>query len=142
SEWKEHSGKYIEQILPRVQSMEDENEAYQCLKLNLDLQTSHSDTLANAALEALQKRFGDQKDFNEQLRLCGLREKQDFQGAISKFELLNHMKVGNFVFHTAGWGVGEFVDISFLREQVSLEFDYVAGKKDFSFENAFRTLIP
>ncbi|GAB4193548.1 MAG: transcription elongation factor GreA [Simkaniaceae bacterium] len=142
SEWKEHFGKYIEQILPLVQSMEDENEAYQCLKLILDLQTSNSETLANAALEALQKRFGDQKDFNEKLRLCGLREKQDFQGAISKFELLNHMKVGNFVFHTAGWGVGEFVDVSFLREQVSLEFDYVAGKKDFSFENAFRTLIP
>ncbi len=142
SEWKEHFGKYIDQILPLILANENAEEKYQNLKLILDLQTSNSEKLAEAALDVLQQRFEEHKDFPEKLRICGLRDKQNFQGAISKFELLTHMKVGNFVFHTAGWGVGEFIDISFLREQVSLEFDYVAGKKDFSFENAFRTLIP
>ena len=52
------------------------------------------------------------------------------------------MKKGNFVYHSGGWGVGEIMDISSLREQVSIEFDYVSGIKDFSFENAFKVLTP
>ena len=59
---------------------------------------------------------------------------------ISNF--LNHLKEGNFVFHAGGWGVGEIIEVSFLSEQIRLEFDYVSGTKDLSFTNAFRTLIP
>lgn len=142
SEWKENFGKHVDQILPLIIPVQQEEEAYPCIRLIIDLQTSNTPELAELATSVLTDRYGEDKNFREKLRLCGLRDKKDFQGAISKFELLNHMKVGNFVFHTAGWGTGEFVDISFLCEQVKLDFDYLAGKKDLSFENAFRTLIP
>ena len=39
-------------------------------------------------------------------------------------------------------GVGEVMDVSILREQITLEFDYLTGYKEVSFSNAFRTLIP
>ena len=68
--------------------------------------------------------------------------KEKFQGAISSYELLTHMEKGNFVFHTGGWGVGEIWDISLVREQVTIEFDYIPGKKEISFTTAFKTLVP
>lgn len=142
SEWKENFGKHVDQILPLILPVQSEEDAYPCIRLILDLQTTNTPELAELAIAVLTKRYGEQKNFREKLRLCGLRDKKDFQGAISKFELLNHMKVGNFVFHTAGWGTGEFIDISFLCEQVRLDFDYLAGNKDLSFDNAFRTLVP
>jgi transcription elongation factor GreA-like protein/transcription elongation GreA/GreB family factor len=52
------------------------------------------------------------------------------------------MKKGRFVFHTGGWGAGQIFDVSLLREEVSVEFENVNGRKSLSFENAFKTLIP
>ena len=72
----------------------------------------------------------------------GVGGKEQLQGALSHYELLSHMAKGNFVFHTGGWGVGEIMDVSMIRQQLSVEFEYVPGKKDISFANAFNTLIP
>ncbi|MEX0961485.1 MAG: GreA/GreB family elongation factor [Simkaniaceae bacterium] len=139
---KDSFGRYVEHILPLWETIEDETLAHQVLCLIFDLQNTNTKELADFALDYLKKHFENEPLFLKKLRLVGLRDGVNFQGAISNFTLLNHMKKHNFVFHTGGWGVGEIMDISLLREQLSLEFDYVSGQKDFSFENAFNTLIP
>ena len=52
------------------------------------------------------------------------------------------MAKNNIVFHAGGWGTGEIVDVSFVREHLVIEFENVSGRKDISFANAFKTLIP
>ena len=141
SDIAEPFGRHVERILPLWKNLE-EPFAHEILKLILDIQTTNSEQLAELAMEDLKKHFEQMKNFQEKIRLVGLRGKEKFQGAISNFELLNHMDKGKFMFHTGGWGVGEVVEFSLLREQLSLEFDYVPGKKDLSFATAFKTLIP
>lgn len=135
-------GKYVEQILDLWEKIEDPEASHYILKLIFDLQTTDSRQLMDLAINYLEKCFEQEPRFVDNMRLIGLRDRNDCRGAISKYELLHHMNPGNFVYHTAGWGVGEIMDVSFLREQLSLEFDYVSGQKDFSFENAFKTLYP
>lgn len=135
-------GLYVENILPLWEKINDIELSRETFGLAFDLQTTNSPELATKAIEYLQERFGDDKDFAQKLKLVGLREQVDFQGAVRNFELLAHMKKGNFVYHSGGWGVGEIMDVSSLREQVSIEFDYVSGIKDFSFKNAFKVLVP
>ena len=36
----------------------------------------------------------------------------------------------------------EIMEVSLLREQLSIEFDYVPGRKDMSFKNVFSNLLP
>ena len=76
-------------------------------------------------------RHSHHKNFNDKIRLIGLRGKENFQGAISAFELLSHMEKGNFVFHTGGWGVGEIIDVLWC-EQTRYQFDYAPGQKQVS----------
>ncbi|MDN3507740.1 MAG: transcript cleavage factor, partial [Simkaniaceae bacterium] len=135
-------GKYVDQGLMIWGTLEKDEVSHTIFKLITDLQTTNEEKLADQIIEYIKEKFGSVEDFDQKIKLVGLREKQDFQGAVSNFELLCHLKVGNFVYHNSGWGVGEIMDVSFLREQISLEFDYVAGRKDLSFSNAFRTLIP
>lgn len=135
-------GRHIERIIPLWKNLDESPLSHEILKLILDVQTTNSDQLAELALEDLKKNFGESKNFQDKIRLVGLRGKDKFQGAISNFELLNHMDKKKFMFHTGGWGVGEVVEYSLVREQLSLEFDYVPGKKDLSFNTAFKTLIP
>lgn len=142
SDISEAFGRHIERILPLWKNLPDSPASHDILRLILDIQTTNSQQLADLALEDLTKHFGTSKHFIEKIRLVGLRSKDKFQGAISNFELLNHMDKGKYMFHTGGWGVGEVIEFSLLREQLSLEFDYVPGKKDISFATAFKTLIP
>jgi transcription elongation factor GreA-like protein/transcription elongation GreA/GreB family factor len=142
SHFAESFGRHVERILPLWKELADPLLAHKTLKLILDLQTTNGEYLRELAYEDLKSHYGDKKDFNEKMRLIGLKTKEQFQGCISHFELLNHMEKGYFVFHTGGWGVGEIIDVSLLREELSLEFDYVSGKKEISFTNAFKTLIP
>lgn len=135
-------GVHVERVIPLWRELTDREEAYNVLRLVLDLQTSQSETLADLALEHLTERFGEDPLFAEKLRLVGLRNKEIFQGAIRNFELLTHLKPQNFVFHTAGWGTGEITDVSLIREEVSIEFEYVVGIQHFSFSKAFKTLLP
>jgi transcription elongation factor GreA-like protein/transcription elongation GreA/GreB family factor len=142
SDLAEAFGRHVEKIILLWKQLEEGPIANEVLRLIIDLETSNNDQLRELAYGYLKNRYEDKKNFNEKIRLIGIRSKEQFQGAISHFELLTHMEKGNFVFHTGGWGVGEIVDVSFLREQLSLEFDYVGGRKDLSFANAFKTLIP
>lgn len=135
-------GRHVESALPLWEKIGDKEESLAILKLIFDLQTSNSKHLASLATKFLESHYKETKYFNEKIRLVGLRECLNFQGAITNFVLLDHFKVGNFVYHTGGWGVGEIMEVSFVREQIGVEFDYVPGQKDLSFQNAFKTVIP
>jgi len=135
-------GRYVEQILPLWENLTDSPQKREIFKLIIDIQTTNHENLRQTVFSYLQNQFQTHKTFADKIRLVGLRSKEGFQGAVANFELLNHMEKGNFSFHTGGWGVGEIIEVSLIREQLSLEFDYVAGKKDMSFANAFKTLVP
>lgn len=135
-------GEYAESLVPLWQRIEDPKLAADVLKAILDIQTTNTALFADIATDYLKKKYGSHKHFNDFLRLSGLRTRNKFQGAISHFELLVHMEKGNFVFHTGGWGVGEIMDVSILREHALIEFEGISMPKDLSFENAFRNLVP
>lgn len=135
-------GNHVEKAIALWKLVEDPKEKDQILKLILDIQTTNSEELAEIALDYLHEHYPNDPYFNEKIRLNGLRSKDDFQGAISKYELLTHLNVGKFVFHTGGWGTGEILDLSLIREEMTLEFEYVAGQKHFTFKKALNTLIP
>lgn len=142
SEFYEHFGPYAEEGLDFLDKLDDLNRKGDVLKLILDLQTSNSEKLANMALAYLDEKYGKLPYYSEKIRLVGLRAQQSFKGAIRNFELLTHMDKGKFIYHTGGWGVGEIMDISLIREQLSIEFENVLGVKEISFKNAFKTLVP
>jgi transcription elongation factor GreA-like protein/transcription elongation GreA/GreB family factor len=141
-EFAEHFGKSVEKILPLWEMLPESPQKHEIFKLIIDIETTNHEQLRQTVMNYLQNRYGSDKGFAEKIRLIGLRGKEKFQGAVSNFELLNHMAKGKFVFHNGGWGVGEIIDVSMIREQLSVEFEYVPGKKDISFANAFNTLIP
>ncbi len=142
SPYCESFGTYADQVLLLWETMKDGPLKDDVIKLVYDLQTTNDSRLAEIALLYLEDRYPNDPDFQKKARLVGLVDQNDFQYSISNFELLTHMKEGNFFIHTGGWGVGEVTEVSVLREQVTLEFDYVAGHKELSFKNAFKTLIP
>lgn len=142
SNMNESFGRHVERILPLWANLPDAPFKHDAIKLIFDLQTTNTPYLAEYALDYLKNHYPDDKNFPDKIRLIGLRSRENFQGALSGYELITHMAKGKFVFHTGGWGVGEILEVSMVREQLSLEFDFVAGKKDLSFANAFKTLIP
>lgn len=137
-------GRFVDKALPLWGTVEDKEQSYVILKYLLDLQTTNSEQFAELALKALSERFpnNNKEKNNEWLRLVGLTQKTNFQSAISSYELLAHMLKGNFVFHIGGWGVGEIVDVSELRQQVTIEFENVVGLKHLTFVSAFKVLEP
>ncbi len=143
SELRDYIGRHVERSLSIWEKVEDKDLSGDILRLIVDLQVTNADELRDLTVAHLEQNFGSEKLFNEKMRLIGLRGKKgDFKGAISHYLLLNHMKKGHFVFHVSGWGVGEIMDVSMIREQLNLEFDYVPGRKDMAFKVAFSTLIP
>ena len=135
-------GQFVETALPLWQTIQDRQSSYDVLKLLMDLQTTNSVILADHAFEMLKEFHASSPEFNERIRLIGLRSRDNFQGAIANYDLLAHMKSGKFVYHTGGWGTGEIIDFSPIREQVGIEFENVSGRKYLTFANAFKTLIP
>ena len=135
-------GVHVERILPLWRMLQDAKLAHSALRLVFDLQTTNSEELADLATEYIKNQNPEDPLLLEKMRLIGLRNRERFQSAIRNYELLSHMKKGNFVFHTGGWGTGEIVDVSLVREELSLEFEYVIGVQHFSFEKAFKTLLP
>ncbi len=142
SEFAKPFGKYVEMILPVWSLIQDEKQSYDVLKLIVDIETTQSPVLADTSLQILTKVHGKHPQFQDRLRLIGLRSRENFQGAIANYDLLNHIAPGKFVYHTGGWGAGEIMEISPVREQLSVEFENVAGRKHVTFANAFKTLIP
>lgn len=143
SDFAKPFGQYVEAILPLALLVEDEALKLESLRHIFDLETTNSEALFTIAEELLKSRFSSDPTYNEKIRLIGMRNRDNFQGALSNYLLLNHIQKGNFVLHTAGWGIGEIMDFSSLREQVSIEFENLGGgKKEISFKNAFKTLVP
>ena len=142
SDFADAFGRYVDKALRLWEMFKDKDCGHEIFKILIDIQTSNEPVLAEIVLEYVKQKYGHHKHFDLMIKLVGLRDLKNFQGAVSNVELLCHLHKGNFVYHSGGWGVGEIMDVSFLREQASLEFDYVAGKKDVSFQNAFKTLIP
>lgn len=142
SEMSANLGRHIERMLPLWHTCTDPEKSYELIKLMLDVQHAASDIMAQEAMKILEKRYGATPRFQEKLKILGLRSKDKIQGCIRNFELLNHLEKGNFLLHPAGWGVGEILDVSFLREEFSVEFELVAGKKTLSFTTAYKTLDP
>lgn len=134
-------GLQVERILPLWKDVADSKLAHESLELIFDLQTTNSEELAELATNYLKNRYPEDPLFLDKIRLVGLRNREQFQGCIRNFELLSHMKKGHFVFHTAGWGTGEIMDVSLVREELSLECEYVIGLQHLSFEKAFKTLL-
>jgi len=141
-EFADPFGRHVERIFPLWELLPDSPMKHEIFRLMIDIETTNTELLRQKIFDYLHEKYGSQSNFQEKIRLVGLRSKENFQGSVSSFELLNHMLKGKFVYHTGGWGVGEIIDVSMLREELSLEFDYVSGKKDMSFSNAFKTLIP
>jgi transcription elongation factor GreA-like protein/transcription elongation GreA/GreB family factor len=135
-------GRYAADILPLWNTLQENELKHDCIKLIFDLETSNDLKLAEFAIQYLENRYKNDPSFAQKIKLVGLRDKKSFPSAIANFELLTHMKKGNFFLHLGGWGIGEVMDISMIREQITLEFDNVSGNKEVSFANAFKTLIP
>lgn len=135
-------GRHVEKALPLWEMIKDTDLGHEVFKLIFDLQTTNTPELGTLVYNYLREKHPNDHHFSDKIRLIGLREMKTFEGAVSNYELLSHMKKGKFVYHNGGWGVGEIMEISFIREELALEFDFVSGKKDLSFQNAFKTLIP
>lgn len=142
SKFADSFGKHVDAIIPLWEQIQDHRISCDIIRIVIDTQTSNSDKLRDITFNYLTKNYGSDPHFDLKMRLIGLQKTGPFQGSISNFELLNHINVGKFVFHTAGWGIGEIIEFSIVREQLTMEFDYAPGKKDLSFELAFKTLIP
>ena len=135
-------GNHVEKGLVLWKLIKEPNLSHEAIKLIYDIENTNSENLAQLALDYLSEKYPNDSYMHDKLRIVGLRTKDLFQGAIRKYELLTHISKGNFVFHTAGWGTGEILDFSLIREELSLEFEYVLGVKHLSFENALKTLLP
>src|SRR5262245_2764902 len=72
SEFAKVFGQYVEALLPLWGTVTGD-ESYAILSMIVDLQTTNSPRLANLAIEALKKRYGEDKDFQDKLRIVGLR---------------------------------------------------------------------
>ncbi|MCI5051683.1 MAG: GreA/GreB family elongation factor [Simkaniaceae bacterium] len=132
----------VDQFLPLWETLPDTKKSREIFRLIIDMTNSKEHALRQKVFDKLKEWYGENARFDWKIKLSGLNNPDTFRYAVSRFELLTHMEVGNFVYHTAGWGVGEIMDVSAVREQISCEFDFVAGQKDLSFTNAFKTLIP
>lgn len=143
SPFEESFGQVATQGLALLEKLDDPSAKNTLFSLIADLQTTNQPQLADQIIAFLKETYPqDEASFNDKLRLVGLKDKKQFQSCIRNFTLLNHLHKGNFVFHTAGWGVGEIVDVSFLREEVDVELDLVQGVKALSFQSACKTLKP
>lgn len=135
-------GKYVEEILPLWEKIPEGEDKRTLLRHIVDLETTNTETLRSIVDEEITKCYQTDPQFAKLLKIVGGKDRPSYQGILSHLELLTHLKPKNFCFHTKGWGVGEVIDVSFVREQVTCEFDYVAGKKDLSFLNSLNCLIP
>jgi len=143
SDMHDYIGRHIERGIPLWDKIEDPALKDEILRLMVDIEVTDHPALRQITMQHLHEKFSHEKDFKEKMRLIGLRStSSNFKGSISHYLLLNHMKKGNFVFHMQGWGVGEIMDVSMLREQLGLEFDYAPGRKEMHFKIAFATLTP
>ncbi|WP_348663481.1 GreA/GreB family elongation factor [Chlamydia vaughanii] len=135
-------GKIADTVLPLWEAIPDGKDKDQVLQLVLDLQNTNSKQFYDAAIDYVNRKYQGRENFSEALRVVGLRDGREFQYSLSRFDFLMHLREGNFVFHSGGWGVGEVMGVSFLQQKVLIEFEGVMMAKDISFETAFKSLVP
>jgi len=135
-------GRHVDRGVLLWRIMKDPQKRDKAIQLIFDIQNVNSEELAEIAFDFLTQKYPNDAHAEEKIRITGLKTKENFQRALSGYELLTHLKPGKFVYHTAGWGTGEVLDVSLIREEVTIEFEYVLGAKTFSFKNALKTLIP
>lgn len=142
SELAKPFGHIVETALPLWELISDKNDSYEVFKILIDLQTTNPPILFDKSQALLKERYSSHPLYNDYLRIVEMRTRDKFQGALSSCDLLAHMAPRKFVYHSGGWGTGEIIEISFLREQVTIEFENVAGRKHLLFTNCFKVLIP
>ena len=143
SELCDYIGRHIERGLPLWENVKGTPQGDEILRLMIDLQMTGSLQLRELAASHLDEKFGADPEHAHKMRIVGLRSPgEEFKGSISHYILINHMKKGNYVFHTGGWGAGEVIDLSMIREEANFEFDYLAGNKHLGFKACFAHLIP
>ncbi len=135
-------GTHVEKGLLLWEKIPQKKESQKVLKLIFQIQNTHSEKLYEIGMRFLEEMYPNDPLFQEKIRMIHLRPGEQFKGAIGNYELLTHMKKGNFVFHSGGWGASEILEVSMIREELSLECEHVVGVKHLSFVNAFKTLIP
>lgn len=118
SEFAKAFGLQVERILTLWREIKEDKLVQDSLRLIFDLEATNSEELADLATQFLKDHYPNDPLFIDKMRLIGLRNRENFQGCIRNFELLTHMKMGNFVFHTAGWGTGEIIEVSLVREEL------------------------
>lgn len=135
-------GPYIEAALPLWETIKDQSKGYDIFALLVDLQTTNSPKLAQMIQSQLEQRYGKNLDFAKRLRLVGFRPGESVAGVVTAYELLEKLVEKNFVYHAGGWGTGEIIKISPIREEVTIDFENLTVPKTLSFQNAFKALIP
>ncbi|MFT4551405.1 MAG: transcription elongation factor GreA-like protein/transcription elongation GreA/GreB family factor [Chlamydiales bacterium] len=135
-------GQHAEAAIRLWELEEDDVLSHSIIRSILDVQNTNTEEFAQIAYDVIKEKYSHHDFFNEKIRLIGLRSKEEFQGAITNYELLTHLAKGKHVFHNAGWGTGEIIEISLVREELVLEFELVLGRRDITFANAFKNLIP
>jgi transcription elongation factor GreA-like protein/transcription elongation GreA/GreB family factor len=142
SDFAKPMGAYVETIIPIWRTVQDPNASYTILKGIIDIQTTQTQELYDLVLEKSKERYGQKSQFNDILKIAGLKSKDNFTGTLSFVDVLAHLEAGQFLLHPGGWGIGEIMELSHLREQVTLEFENLSGRKSLSYSHAMRLLIP
>lgn len=129
--------------LPMWEQIESDEDSFRVLKLINEMSPDSSSLMREKILDMVHKRWPEYAEDAQKLKWASLRDEgSSIQGSLAAFELLIHFKKGNFVYHLGGWGVGEIMEVSLIRELIVVEFEHVSAKKEISFANAFKILEP
>lgn len=142
SEFVKPMGGFIETLIPVWRTLQNQNEAYDVLKGIIDIQTTQTQELFDLASQKVKEKYGKHPKFNDFIKIAGLKGRENFTGALASMDVLAHLDIGQFLLHPGGWGIGEIMELSHLREQVTLEFENLSGRKALTFSHAMRLLVP
>ena len=134
-------GPYMEAALSLWETIQTQDRAYDILALIVDLQTTNSPKLTQIVQDELEKRYGNYPDFAKRLRLVGFRPGESIAGVITAYELLEKLVEKNFVYHAGGWGTGEVIKISPIREEVTIDFEISPFPRRFPFKTPLKRLF-
>lgn len=142
SDFVKPMGGFIETLVPVWRTLQNDRESYDILKGIIDIETSQTQELFDLALEKAKGKHSKHPKFNDFLKIAGLKTRENFTGSLAAMDVLAHLDIGQFLLHPGGWGVGEVMELSHLREQVTLEFENLSGRKSLSYAHAMRLLVP
>ncbi len=136
--FKNHAEKAL-----RIWDQLDKNSeiAHKILLLIVDLRGPIGEDLQKFLRDYLTKRYQNTPFLDKKLALVGLSKKgQDAAKALSRFDLLCHLEKGNYVLHKGSWGVGKIINVSYPREEIECEFEFISQPQSIPFANCLKTL--